>query len=241
MLGAAAIVCAVFAACKTTSAVDSSAVKCTPGNYVFCRCEDRSEGTKLCHPDGVSFDACTCDGTQPPATPDLDSGIPSTPLEPVDGGPVTGPTIDAKCAGKLGLVAGAATDNATYVATYVGAGVFSASKSASSPGVRGPITILPSGTSLVATYLARLGYLGWTKLSGSAWSAPESLGDGTADGAATSMTVLGGALRVFYLGQDAHFHMGTYGTSGWDIAFTGGPTAEASGDAGVLVPGGFVS
>jgi len=241
MMAGAAILYAAFAACTTTKASDSSAVKCTPGNYVFCRCEDRSEGTKLCHPDGVSFDDCKCDGTQPPTTPttpdDVDSGIPSTPLEPVDAGPVTGPTIDAKCAGKLGLVAGAATDNATYVATYAGAGVFTTSKSASSPGVRGPITILPGGTSLVATYLARLGYLGWTKLSASAWSAPQSLGDGTTDGAATSMTVLGGALRVFYLGQDARFHMGSYGTSGWDIAFTAGPVAEASGDAGPPTPG----
>ena len=237
MLAGAAILGAAFAACTTTNAADSSAVKCTPGNYVFCRCEDRSEGTKLCHPDGVSFDDCKCDGTEPPVTPDVDSGIPSTPLEPVDAGPVTGPTIDAKCAGKLGIVAGASTDNATYVATYAGGGVFNASKSASSPGVRGPITILPSETSLVATYLARLGYLGWTKLTGTAWSAPESLGDGTTDGTATSMTVVGGALRVLYLGQDAHFHMGTYGTSGWDIAFTAGPLAEASGDAGPPVPG----
>ena len=46
----------------------------------------------------------------------------------VDAGPVTGPTIDAKCAGKLGLVAGAATDNATYVATYAGAGVFTCAR-----------------------------------------------------------------------------------------------------------------
>ena len=33
---------------------------CTPGAYVFCRCADRSEGTKLCRKDGT-FDTCSCD------------------------------------------------------------------------------------------------------------------------------------------------------------------------------------
>lgn len=37
---------------------------CTPGAYVFCRCADRSEGTKQCRADGLSFDACTA-GTGP--------------------------------------------------------------------------------------------------------------------------------------------------------------------------------
>ncbi len=36
---------------------------CTPGNYVFCRCKDKSEGTKLCSRDGYSFAKCdACDG-----------------------------------------------------------------------------------------------------------------------------------------------------------------------------------
>jgi hypothetical protein len=233
-----ALLGAGFAACSTSNGAAPAAVKCTPGAYVFCRCEDRSEGTKLCRPDGTSFDACKCDGTQPPITEDPDGGLGSTPLEPVDAGPVTGPTIDAKCVGKLGLVAGSAADNATFVASYMGAGAFNTSKSASSPAVRGPVTIVPSGTSLVATYLARMGYLAWTKLTGSTWSAPESLGDGFADTThATSMTLLAGQPRIFYLGQDAHFHMGTYGANGWDIAFTAGPRAEPPGDAGASVPG----
>ena len=235
----AALVAAAIAACNSTNATAPGAVKCTPGNFVYCRCEDRTEGTKLCRPDGVSFDVCKCDGTGGPITPDpVDGGIPSTPLEAIDAGPVTGPSIDPKCAGKLGLVAGAATDNATFVTTYAGGGVFNTSKSASSPGVRGPVTILPSGTSLVATYVARLGYLGWTKLSGTAWSAPESLGDGAADSTqATSMTLLSGQPRLFYLGLDAHFHMGTYGANGWDMLFTAAPRAEPAGDSGAPIPG----
>ena len=45
---------------------------CTPGNFVFCRCKDRSEGTKLCHDDGMSFDACSAcqPGEEVPPTPD---------------------------------------------------------------------------------------------------------------------------------------------------------------------------
>jgi len=41
---------------------------CTPGTYTFCRCADRSEGTRLCRKDGT-FDACTCDTPlpEPPA------------------------------------------------------------------------------------------------------------------------------------------------------------------------------
>jgi hypothetical protein len=36
---------------------------CTPGAYVFCRCENRNEGTKLCKEDGTSFAACApCEG-----------------------------------------------------------------------------------------------------------------------------------------------------------------------------------
>lgn len=42
----------------------SGASVCTPGAYVFCRCADRSEGTKLCRKDGT-FDACTCDTPLP--------------------------------------------------------------------------------------------------------------------------------------------------------------------------------
>jgi cysteine-rich repeat protein len=43
--------------------LDESAAKddplCVPGAYVFCRCADRAQGTKLCKADGNSFEACT--------------------------------------------------------------------------------------------------------------------------------------------------------------------------------------
>jgi hypothetical protein len=45
-----------------------SGATCTVGSYVFCRCADRSEGTKECLPDR-SFGACACDDVPPPSTP----------------------------------------------------------------------------------------------------------------------------------------------------------------------------
>ena len=153
---------------------------------------------------GTSFDDCVCDGTGGPITEDPDAGR-STPLEPVDcGGPTTGPTIDARCAGKLGLVAGNGVepDHDVYVATYNGRGRRSRSRRARASRVRGPVTILPVGTSLVATYCRIYSYVALVKLTAGAWSVPSSLGDGSAmPAAATGMTNSSGQLRLFYLGD----------------------------------------
>ena len=54
------LVFGVVVACASASTSDAPAHLCTPGNYVFCRCKDRSEGTKLCNADGTSF--APCDG-----------------------------------------------------------------------------------------------------------------------------------------------------------------------------------
>lgn len=61
-LGAAIAATALFVGmqgCSSTTDATSGAVHCTPGNYVFCRCADRAEGTKLCKDDGASFEACS--------------------------------------------------------------------------------------------------------------------------------------------------------------------------------------
>ena len=69
----------VVAACSSSNHSGPTGAVCTAGNYVFCRCEDRSEGTKLCRADGVSFDDCKCDGT---------GGAPNeNPSPPGDAGP----------------------------------------------------------------------------------------------------------------------------------------------------------
>ncbi len=73
---------------------------CTPGNYVFCRCKDRSEGTKLCDEDGLGFAPCEgClsgsddndeDDIEPEPEPKPKPGKDSGPPPPEDAGPVTG-------------------------------------------------------------------------------------------------------------------------------------------------------
>ena len=45
-------------ATSDAAASGDAAFGCTPGSHVFCRCSDRSEGTKACRPDGQSYDPC---------------------------------------------------------------------------------------------------------------------------------------------------------------------------------------
>ena len=88
----------IIAACSSQTEATTPRI-CTPGNYVFCRCKDRSEGTKLCNGDGVGFAPCEgclsgSEGNiigepEPPpgedAAPPRDSAPP-----PVDAGPTVG-------------------------------------------------------------------------------------------------------------------------------------------------------
>lgn len=73
---------------------------CTPGNYVFCRCADLREGTKLCTEDGQAYEECVCapveDTDVPPedGEPDPDTGV----VE--DSGVDTGPKNDT-CPGTV--------------------------------------------------------------------------------------------------------------------------------------------
>ncbi|GAC1554047.1 MAG: hypothetical protein NVS3B10_15560 [Polyangiales bacterium] len=101
--------------------------------------------------------------------------------------------------------------------------------------------MLPVGTSLVATYLGRAGYMGFTKLAAGSWSTPSSLGDGSADTSnPTSAVLLNCQLRAFYLNSaDGLYHMQSYSeTTGWEPDALGpGTIAEPSGDAGAPVSG----
>jgi cysteine-rich repeat protein len=68
----------------TTKAKDDKF--CTPGAYVFCRCQDRQEGAKLCKEDAKSFGPCEpCETFDNPEIPDngTSSGFPE---HPFDGG-----------------------------------------------------------------------------------------------------------------------------------------------------------
>lgn len=60
---------------------------CTPGAYVFCRCRDRQEGSKLCKEDAQSFGPCEpCESADNPEMP-LDPEGPQRRVDPTDGEP----------------------------------------------------------------------------------------------------------------------------------------------------------
>jgi cysteine-rich repeat protein len=77
---------------------------CTQGAYVFCRCADRTPGTKLCV-DGKKFGECSTDGAGACVggeIDDPDTGKPVTEPDPIDPGP--GNPLEA-CPGKSTAVA----------------------------------------------------------------------------------------------------------------------------------------
>lgn len=79
----------VAAACSSSN--DAKPAKlCTPGAYVYCRCQDREEGTKLCNETGTAFGACEpCESATNPEVPDPGSSSSSSSgwVPPPDGGP----------------------------------------------------------------------------------------------------------------------------------------------------------
>jgi hypothetical protein len=238
-LGIAFIGALLIAACSSQNNAKEAKL-CTAGNYVYCRCEDRSEGTKLCQDDGASFAACVCDGSQPPPTDgdynpggnDTDGGLESVPPTPPP--PPGAPQIDAACKDKLGVVAGDAADSYTYVMGYKGDGTWDVAKG--HPGIRSAATVIPVGSSLVATYQGTFSAILWTKMTGTSWSAPFSVGSASAASAPSSVAFAGG-LKMFYLGTDDHYHMGTYGASGWDDATAlGEPSTGTSAIPGKSAP-----
>lgn len=200
---------------------------CTPGAFVYCRCEDRTEGTKQCNSDGMSFRGCVCDGSSsgelPP--PDWDGG-----LEPVDSGPVDpgAPRIDDVCKDRLGIVAGDQNGNDVYVATYKGGGSFQVAKS-TGPAVRETPTIVNVGPALVATWSSRVSAVVWSKMLAGTWSSPESVGSAATSRGTTAAAYSGGA-RLVYVDAMSNLRVGVYGAGGWDDAT--GYAGTASPDAG---------
>lgn len=86
--------------CSSSTAASGERI-CTPGANVFCRCADRSQGTKLCADDGKSFSTpCSTDESRSECAggeiADPDTGKPvdgdGNPIDnpdPQDGGPTT--------------------------------------------------------------------------------------------------------------------------------------------------------
>lgn len=218
---------AAFGACGKDDASSSNDRVCTPGAYVFCRCEDRAEGTKLCSADGKSFDACDCGEAQ--LSPDGDAGF--TPFDA--GAPQPGaPVLPTSCAGKLALIASSDSEIDLYAALYTGNGAFSVGKSRG-PALRSfPSAAIVDGT-LVAVWLSRYKLLAWTKFAPGqvSFAPPVSVGSAvSSDGVAPAITGAAATARLLYLGDDDTHHEGIYGaTTGWDDATAIVPTPVLDG------------
>jgi hypothetical protein len=142
---------------------------CTPGNYVYCRCEDRAEGTKLCGDAGNAFADCNCgeNGKPPPGFIGQEAG----PIEHIDAAlPPDSPRIDAKCGGKLAVIASTEIEDPqdankplyVYGAAYQADGTWAGDRSKGGP-LRGPPRGGLVGTTLVVVWQSMWELIGWTK------------------------------------------------------------------------------
>lgn len=85
---------ALVVACASESKAKDEKV-CQPGAYVFCRCQDRQEGAKLCNETGTGFGKCEpCETDQNPEIIDPGSSSSSSSssgsIPPDDGGSSSG-------------------------------------------------------------------------------------------------------------------------------------------------------
>lgn len=217
---------ALAVACGGSNTATKEDRLCTPGNYVYCRCADRSEGTKLCNDDGQSFKPCVCEGTNgssgdlPPYT-EWDGGF-----EQIDSGPVDpgAPMIDVACKDRLGVVAGNGTSKDVYVATYKGGGVFQVSKS-TGPSVLETPTIVNVGPALVASWQSVFSTAVWSKMQAGTWSPPVTVDPVTTTRPTAAASYAGGE-RLLYLDATGNLQNVKYDASGWTNASQ--PSAEAT-------------
>ncbi|HRG99153.1 MAG TPA: hypothetical protein PLR99_23045 [Polyangiaceae bacterium] len=103
LLGVALASAALTGGCSGTEAgADGGGGKkvCTPGTYVFCRCADTKEGTKLCKDDGETFEACALGENLPCGeVPDPQTGDAAVP-QPADAAPTPQTPAAEKCDGQ---------------------------------------------------------------------------------------------------------------------------------------------
>lgn len=96
-LALASGVVSVLLACTASPEAKADRL-CTPGAYVFCRCRDRQEGSKLCSDDGAGFGPCEpCESFDNPEGP-LEPGDPDGSFFPdEDAGVEAGGEQPASC------------------------------------------------------------------------------------------------------------------------------------------------
>ena len=97
-LGGFMLLGALAGGCATSSAAPDTSTRCTPGSYVYCRCKNREEGTKLCNEDGRSFDIC--DPCETPSNPGLPDDPNNPPVE-VDASADGAPQPTGRCGDKI--------------------------------------------------------------------------------------------------------------------------------------------
>lgn len=70
-----ALLLAIFGGCTAETKAKTEKL-CTPGAYVFCRCQDRAEGAKLCNETGDGFGKC--EPCETDTNPEIDPGSSSS-------------------------------------------------------------------------------------------------------------------------------------------------------------------
>lgn len=214
---------------------------CTAGSFVYCRCEDRREGSRLCQPDETSFAECKCLASNQRSP--LTNG--PTDFEPVDVPPPdTGLKLDDKCAGKIAALGsrllepdGGAESKEIWGAAYTGGGSWQVGKSVGVV-VRGPPRGGLVGGSLIAVWRSGDKFLGWTKF------APGMTQLGSVDTVSWPSTeknpaFVGGEVgRLFHTDLGDLINEGTYNpASGWDDAIfpIGGDSAGLTNKSGPAI------
>jgi cysteine-rich repeat protein len=102
VLSGGALLLAIIGGCAAETKAKTEKL-CTPGAYVFCRCQDRQEGAKLCNETGDGFGKC--EPCETDTNPEIDPGGTSSsgsssgdPFPEDDAGPTgDGSTSGGKC------------------------------------------------------------------------------------------------------------------------------------------------
>jgi hypothetical protein len=214
---------ALAAGCSATPAQPRL---CTPGAYVFCRCQDLGEGTKLCNTAGDAFETCDCGNT-----PKEDSGF-----EPFDAGPDPEippvSSIPASCTGKIAVIAGpgGAVDGKVFTGIYKGNNAFTVGNFPTGPGIRDRATILTQGTdTFIAAYRGRFDSLVSIKYV-SSWSAPFGLGitESVAAPEIMSFATTATAGKLVYMDMARGPREFAYSATGWsDASISAAPVQSA--------------
>lgn len=207
-----------FAGCRVET--NASDIICVPDQSNICTdCKKPAGDTQsyagrhVCAHDGKSFGPCE------QCAPQVDK-VDFKPVEvpnDKDGGPVTPATdtIDAACAGKIGILAGKDDETTpfTYSAVYEGT-KFKPYSSSGTP-MRSPAAAAPSGASVLVVYRSKNNSLIATSFAGGLWGSASTVAGASLLGA-PALTAWDGKIKAVFREDDGYHHVATFqpGT-GW--------------------------